>query len=128
MWRFYGLDFRSLWTGGLTFRQVKVLVEKLPADAATVREASGPAASWSATEYLLAHVIDELRAANWLYSCAHTEKGKPMPDQPEPFKRPYVDTTKSQGSVSPVTSPAPTKRFATTSELAAFIQKVNRAT
>lgn len=76
----------------LSLRRLAVLIRGLPPDSATVR-AIDPAAQWSATEYLLAHVLDVLQVGNWLVVESNKRKGsrnpypKPVPrpgDEPEP--------------------------------------------
>lgn len=93
-----------------------MLIDNLPPDARTVLKASGPAAEWSTTDYLIAQVVDELRLSNHMFNIANFKHDK-RPEAPKPVERPYKQPEEQ----------APEKRFATTSELAAFVKNVNDA-
>jgi hypothetical protein len=86
--RVYGVDLLDLYREPqrLTLRRLAVLIRGLPADALTV-QALHVEASWSATEYLLAEVLDTLRQANWLTVELNKKKSARNP-QPERVPRP----------------------------------------
>jgi len=98
--RVYGVDLLDLYRTPqrLTLRRLAVLVRGLPADALTV-QALHVEASWSATEYLLAEVLDTLRQANWLTVELNKKKSArnpqpervPRPGEPEPARAQMVD-------------------------------------
>lgn len=66
----------------MTWRRLGVLVHYLPADAATVRAVGGPQFEWSTSDYLLASVVDAVRAGNW------QRGGKRNAPKPQPLPRP----------------------------------------
>lgn len=61
-----------------------MLLRGLPPEAATLREPGDP---WSTADYLLAAVLDTLRAANWLTVELNKRKGARNPP-PTPTPRP----------------------------------------
>jgi hypothetical protein len=85
--RFYGRDLRDLTTGRLTWRQLKVLLAGLPADAATRRSIGGPEEDWHLEHHLLALIIDGLREANWQRA---NQFSKHPSRPPTPLPRPGV--------------------------------------
>lgn len=70
------------------------------------REQSGDYAQYSQLEHLVSVLIDSVRETSygiavlqWMYQCAHTEKGQPIPRQPKlpvPLERPGVVTQTQQ--------------------------------
>jgi len=65
----YNIDYRTRWTGDLTFRRLAVLIRYLPPDCALANELrDGP--HWS----IEAHVLDTIRMA-----LTGSEKHKPEP-------------------------------------------------
>jgi hypothetical protein len=105
--RYYGIDIVDLARDGsvLTWRKLLVLVDQLPPESAVktairnsvpedaLAELAGDAsrAPWSATESLLASLIDEVRMLAWMYASSHSDKAVPKPD---PVKRPGVGVKK----------------------------------
>lgn len=84
--RFYHIDLLAdLGTDRLTWRRLAVLLRYLPREAAYVQAVGGPATQWSATEHLLAGVIDVVQVGNYLTTRAHF---KGNPDPPKPVRRP----------------------------------------
>jgi hypothetical protein len=72
--RFYGIDYRDRWRGGLTLRRLLVLIRHLPEESAlTVALADGM--RWS----LEAHLLDDLRM--WLTG-SKKQPAKPHPARP----------------------------------------------
>lgn len=92
--RFYRVDLRDLFRGGLTFRRLEVLIAHLPADAATVAILAPHVDTsvepeherlWTTTQHLLATVVDQLSWLGWMQAAANS---KQAPPKPEPMKRP----------------------------------------
>ncbi len=83
--RFYTVDLCDLGTARLTWRRLWVLLESLPPESAFVRKLAGVAATWSTTDYLLAHLIDIEMVANW------QRAGRKNSPRPKPFPRPDAD-------------------------------------
>ncbi|GAA3770644.1 hypothetical protein [Streptomyces chiangmaiensis] len=65
-----------------------MLVKHLPRDSALGRELHGEAADWSVTDYLLAHVVDQLQEANWMFATVNRDEDSEPLDYPEPVHRP----------------------------------------
>jgi hypothetical protein len=97
--RYYGIDLRDLWRGGLSLRRVRVLLDHLPSEShwATMLRAHAPAkpmskpdmsaVPWSTTHELLATLVDSTREVAWTLTAVNAKK-KPKP--PAPFPRPGV--------------------------------------
>ncbi len=92
------VDLLDLYRGGLSYRRLGVLVERLPAESATktaVRErlddddvpVAEPAGHgpWSHTDLLLASVLDALHVLAWQNTQIH---GSKRTSPPEPVRRP----------------------------------------
>lgn len=77
-----GRELNEIFTGEMTWRELKVFIRHLPRESATSREMFGEAASWGPEAYVLADVVDVLIAAN-------SEKGK----KPKPYPRPVIPTS-----------------------------------
>lgn len=50
----------------------------------------GPAADWSIEAHLLASLLDAVQQSNYLFTLAHTPKGKTQPRRPRRIPRPGV--------------------------------------
>ena len=69
--RYYRLDLRDLWRGGLTLRRVGVMVAGLPPESLTMSRVlpdlpdrdGGPERLWSVEAQLLATVVDAVQSA-----------------------------------------------------------------
>jgi len=86
MLRFYGLDLvTDLGTPRLTWRRLRVLVERLPRSSALVRETEGSIVDWSTSDYLLARIATTLEWANW-------QRGGGKGDKPKPITPPKSKT------------------------------------
>lgn len=100
----HGLQLSELWTGGLSWRRLGVLIKHLPAESATktslrnaipveelqdvVSDTDAPYGAWSQTDMLLAHLIDLVTWLRW----AKTKAAEDKPNNPpEPYPRPGVD-------------------------------------
>jgi hypothetical protein len=92
--RWYGVDVRDLYRGGLTYRRLLVLVENLPADSAVAaivaKEVQDPQApeyerQWTISEHMLAAILDQLAVLSWLQIAATV---KNPPPAPKPIRRP----------------------------------------
>ncbi|MET8687704.1 hypothetical protein ABZV77_26175 [Streptomyces sp. NPDC004732] len=86
--RFYGLDLLDWHRGRLSSRRLAVLIRHLPRDGAVAREAEGEAAEWSVGDYLLAHVVDQLADANWMFATVNQDEDADPLDPPKPLPRP----------------------------------------
>ncbi|QIQ04689.1 hypothetical protein HA039_22520 [Streptomyces liangshanensis] len=86
--RYYGTDLLDWHRGRLTSRRLAVLIRHLPRDSAVARELHGESADWTVTEYLLAHVADQLAEANWMFATVNRDEDADPPEAPEPVPRP----------------------------------------
>lgn len=68
----------------MSLRRLRILVEHLPEESATVRHRVGH--RWSVTQLLLADVLDVLR----YYRCEWLMAHGAHPDKPEPLPRPGI--------------------------------------
>lgn len=102
--RFYAVPLTDLWTGRLSLRRLRVLLNHLPPDCATAYAVtgydSGPLRGWALSDVLLGRVLDELSAYRWQWETAHQTKGtrRRPPESVLPRPRP-------QDSTAPVVSP-----------------------
>lgn len=89
--RYYGVDIRDLFTGGLSPRRALALVENLPIESATysVRIAEGERSSmgWDRNSYLLAEVVDALQILHTTLVRVNTQNPKKVKN-PDPYERP----------------------------------------
>jgi len=86
--RFYGLDlYADLGTPRLSYRRLRLLLERMPWDSDYMRAREGERAEWGAVEHLLATVIDLLQVSNYQFSVANSKKSA-KPSKPDPFPRP----------------------------------------
>jgi hypothetical protein len=106
--RHYGVDLLDYHRGRLSARRLRVLVQRLPRDAALVRAVHGEDAEWGLTEQLLAAAVDQLATGNWLFATTHTPEQASPPERPRPLPRPGIETGEDS-------APA-----ATTEQIAAF--------
>lgn len=67
--RFYGIDYRDRWRGGLTLRRLKVLLSNLPRESVL-------RGGWSMAD----HLIDDLRM---VLTSTKAQKAKPHADRPK---------------------------------------------
>lgn len=81
--RFYGIDYRDRWRGGLTLRRVYVLVKHLPPESATAEIARDGDLHWS----IEAHLLDDLRM---VLSGDGKKPSKPHPSRPKPGRRKVI--------------------------------------
>ncbi|MEV0442665.1 hypothetical protein AB0I84_08710 [Streptomyces spectabilis] len=80
----------------LTSRRLAVLIRHLPRDSALHRELHGEAAEWTVTDYLLAHAVDQLSEANWMFATVNRdEEAEPLP-HPEPIPRPGTTVPRTE--------------------------------
>lgn len=96
MQRYYNVDLRELWTGGLTLRRIRVLIGGLPADsllATAIRQMPGAPAPqgdiddvrWGTVHELMAAQIDAMNRVGWAVFQSQSDKKIP---EPKPFPRP----------------------------------------
>ncbi|WP_409239732.1 hypothetical protein [Streptomyces sp. PA5.6] len=88
MLRFYGLDLLDWHRGRLSSRRLAVLIRHLPREGAVARETEGEGAEWSVGDYLLAHVVDQLADANWMFATVNRDEDAEPLDPPKPLPRP----------------------------------------
>ncbi|MVO83875.1 hypothetical protein GPA10_03610 [Streptomyces sp. p1417] len=93
MLRHYAVDLLDWYRGGLSSRRLAVLVRQLPDDSALHRELHGEAARWTVTDYLLAHAVDRLAEANWMFAMVNRDEDAEPLEPPEPLPRPDADST-----------------------------------
>lgn len=92
-----GIDlYVDLGTPRLSFRRLRLLLERAALDSEYAREVVGPQARWSTTEYLLANLIDAVQVGNWQFAAANTPKGKQRPERPKPVERPGETAKRNQ--------------------------------
>ncbi|WP_306318396.1 MULTISPECIES: hypothetical protein [unclassified Streptomyces] len=82
------MDLLDWHRGELSSRRLSVLVEHLPRDSALTRELHGDVAEWGVTDYLLAHVVDLLQDANWMFATVNRDEDSESLDTPKPIPRP----------------------------------------
>lgn len=77
--RHYQVPLTGLWTGQLTLRRLRVLLEQLPPDSNTAYALAGvdpgPLRYWSVGDALLGRIADELSQYRWQWEMAHQSKG-----------------------------------------------------
>ncbi len=84
-----GLDiWADLGTPRLTYRRLRLLLERAPRDSEYVREKAGASAAWDDEEHLLAIIADRLEVLTYQFVSANTPKGKTPPAKPVPLPRP----------------------------------------
>ncbi|MEV7197194.1 hypothetical protein AB0N81_36110 [Streptomyces sp. NPDC093510] len=115
--RFYGLDLLDWHRGRLSSRRLATLIRHLPGDGAVARETEGEAAEWSVGDYLLAHAVDQLAQANWMFATVNQDEDADALDPPTPLARPGADLLPDAGGEQP---PAPADPKPTAGQLAAF--------
>lgn len=78
--RYYGVAVTDLWTGRLSLRRLRVLLDQLPPDCATAYAITGtdpgPMRGWKLGDALLGRLVDELSAYRWQWETAHQSKGR----------------------------------------------------
>jgi len=80
-----GLRLRDLGTERLTWRDLKVIVTRMPQHKSALAAERHPEdASWALTEHLLAEVADTQRLLLW----AKTKDGSKNRNRPKPIERP----------------------------------------
>lgn len=108
---YYKTDVRGLWSGGLTLRRLKVLLDGLPPEslwwtALRQRPDSVPAADtgagldavrWGTTDELLAALIDATRETAWTVAQVSSRKKLPPP---KPFTRPGTAPSRRARTIS----------------------------
>ncbi|MFJ9176746.1 hypothetical protein [Streptomyces sp. NPDC102360] len=91
----------------MSSRRLAVLVQHLPRDSALGRELHGDTAEWGVTDYLLAHVVDLLQDANWMFATVNRDEDSEPLDSPRPIPRPGLaeppeeDTLRGDGTALP---------------------------
>ncbi|MEU6127454.1 hypothetical protein [Streptomyces sp. NPDC047123] len=109
--RFYGLDLLDWHRGRLSSRRLALLIRHLPREGAVARETEGESADWSVTDYLLAHVVDQLSDANWMFATVNRDEDSDPLDPPKPLPRPGAGRPadgageRSEGGDAPQPSP-----------------------
>lgn len=95
------MDLLDLHRGRLSWRRLRVLIEHLPPESATmtaIRNAHPDVVSsdadpaqgrWSQDQMLLAQLVDEIRWLRWITVATNSSAGN-TPPQPEPMPRPGV--------------------------------------
>ncbi|GIJ50311.1 hypothetical protein Val02_71970 [Virgisporangium aliadipatigenens] len=112
------MDLLDWHRGTLTSRRLRVLVQHLPADSSFGRAVNGEAAEWGVTEHLLAAVVDQLAAANWMFATVNRDEDAEALPYPEPLARPGLPAGVEPGSAAgPEES---TSDGASSAEIAAF--------
>lgn len=113
--RHYGTDLLDWYRGRLSSRRLAVLVKHLPRDSALGRELHDEAAGWSVTDYLLAHMVDQLQEANWMFATVNGDEDSESLDYPEPVHRPGQPQQQERDSENtpgdPFPSPEELQRF-----------------
>lgn len=107
------MDLLGFYRGELSWRGLRVLIEHLPPESATMtalRNANphvvrddGPDPAegrWSQVEMLLAALVDDVRLLRWVYLTANAGKGT-KPKQPEPISRPGVQKKSKKSKLTP---------------------------
>jgi hypothetical protein len=86
----------EFWRGERSLRQLRVLVEHLPAGGALQRARSGH--GWVENEYLLTELLDAIRENTWAaFAVAPRGKGQSPPKKPKRVQRPGEKDTSRLG-------------------------------
>ncbi|MEU4796265.1 hypothetical protein [Streptomyces sp. NPDC023327] len=92
--------------GRLSSRRLALLIRHLPRDSAVARETEGEAAEWAVGDYLLAHVVDQLADANWMFATVNRDEDADPLEPPKPVPRPgTVDVAATRDAPEPATAP-----------------------
>ncbi|GAA1358110.1 hypothetical protein GCM10009612_27530 [Streptomyces beijiangensis] len=67
-----------------------MLVQHMPRDSALARAIHGEAADWTATDHLLAYVVDQLAEANWMFATVNRDEDEEPLEYPAPLRRPGI--------------------------------------
>ena len=100
--RYYRVDLRDLWRGGLTLRRLRVLLDGLPPDSlwwtamrqrddllATAGGGDVDTARWDTTHELLAALIDATNEVAWTVAQVNSKHKLPSPSRfPRPGTKP----------------------------------------
>ncbi|MEU6990654.1 hypothetical protein ABZ953_08365 [Streptomyces sp. NPDC046465] len=113
------MDLLDWHRGRLSSRRLAVLIRHLPRDGAVARETEGEAAEWSVTDYLLAHVVDQLADANWMFAAVNQDEDADPLDPPKPLPRPGADRQPTSQGAHPTQEPTLDPK-PTATQLAAF--------
>jgi len=107
--RIYGVDLVGLWSGQLTLRKLRVLIEQLPPDCATAYALAGAElgqlSGWRLTDLLLGRLADELALYRWQWEAAHIDPKKTRHRAQPPSVLPELEPSSSQPDSIPVVSP-----------------------
>ncbi|WP_409240601.1 hypothetical protein [Streptomyces sp. PA5.6] len=121
MLRFYGLDLLDWHRGRLSSRRLAVLIRHLPREGAVARETEGEGAEWSVGDYLLAHVVDQLAEANWMFATVNQDEDADPLDPPKPLPRPGVGSASDdEGESARGSAPESSLSNPSAAELVAF--------
>ncbi|WP_420034364.1 hypothetical protein ACN2WE_19200 [Streptomyces sp. cg28] len=85
------MDLLDWYRGRLSSRRLALLVRHMPGDSALARELHGEGADWQVTDYLLAHVVDLLQEANWMFATVNRDEDSEPIEPPQPLDRPGQD-------------------------------------
>jgi hypothetical protein len=89
--RFYGVDIRDLFTGGMSPRFCLALVENLPIESATysshIAEGDRGSRGWDRNTYVMADLIDAINILHTTLVRVNTNNPKKVKD-PDPYERP----------------------------------------
>lgn len=96
----YGVRLRALFTGGLTWRELGVLVRALPPDSATRTAMNDGTPEPSGEQILLADLYDLLQRLDWHTVAAQATKKSELPKKPKPYPR-YWDPGHGRKRQSP---------------------------
>ncbi|MEU1025565.1 hypothetical protein ABZ366_26510, partial [Streptomyces sp. NPDC005904] len=106
MLRHYGLDLLDWHRGRLSSRRLALLIRHLPRDSAVARDTEGEAAEWAVGDYLLAHVVDQLADANWMFATVNRDEDADPLEPPKPVPRPgTADAAATRDTPEPATAP-----------------------
>ncbi|MHB9752915.1 hypothetical protein ACYBSK_00840 [Streptomyces sp. BYX5S] len=101
------MDLLDWHRGELSSRRLAVLVEHLPRDSALARELHGEGAEWTVSDYLLAHAVDQLQEANWMFATVNRDEDSEPLDPPVPVKRPGQQDPPDTDTSTPDALPTP---------------------
>ena len=89
---YFGIDLRELFSEVPPFspRWVLIHIKWLPVESATFAEirGGGEFRGWSTDRYMLATLINAIRALIWVFTVAHSDPKKRKPKPPEPYPTP----------------------------------------
>lgn len=100
---YFGIDVRQVLTGEMSPRYVLLHIKYLPVESSFVSEHRGGQKyrGWDESRYMMAHLIDSIRALQHIIILANRDPKKRKPDVPLPYPIPDTRDKKKGKSIKP---------------------------